>query len=524
MFSMGCLAQWAWGGQLLDKVRRCTLTYADVTEGVSMCASEETHQRVKSELYNRRQPLSESDVAAAAAQAAAGTSSLPAAVLWAVLSLVTVELAVRELLIWLFNCTAFATRQQVRVCVAGAHSIRPEWEGIVLVLALGVCLCLQCFCLCWAWQQRAASVVRSSSGFMSYIYQKALSTPHWLDGSLAVEAPHLWGGRMGPDAQRREKAQLLSDMLMHDVGLIAQAESYTALSRVSLALIFAATGLIFREVELSGVGGVIAVVVLMISIVGLLVSPDSARTLDGLRSKRLVDAVRQLVDLAALKLLMWHQGVASRFGPATLDAAFDFDLAAVTNVVISDSVVAALITSATGWCMALVVVFEMFVFKEDKGMMTSFELYMVLSLAALLVTPLLIVVQARRHATHSLCAKQRVLQFLALNDEIAPGCGAVKPPQTGSKQQETSEFAIKVEKCVFEWGKEGGWAKPGTARYALGEDSDSLSLHVRKVCCVFVFWARLAFAANEPRCSAGVAWHHVDGERGKTLNTTWPTL
>ena len=174
--------------------------------------------------------------------------------------------------------------------------------------------------------------------------------------------------------------------------------------------------------------------------------------------------------------------------------------------------------------MALVVVFEMFVFKEDKGMMTSFELYMVLSLAALLVTPLLIVVQARRHATHSLCAKQRVLQFLALNDEIAPGCGAVKP-QTGSKQQETSEFAIKVEKCVFEWGKEGGWAKPGTARYALGEDSDSLSLHVRKVCCVCFFSGHaLRLLQTSAGSLLGLPGIMMMEEKGKTLNTTWLTL
>ena len=126
--------------------------------------------------------VEQADVWAALAKASADSSSGYSIALWVVFSLVAVELCVREFLLWLFACKAFASRQEIHACIhqqpqPGDFSPpgqRDMWEGVVLVIATGACLCLQWLFLCRAVYQRSASVIDAGSGFTSFLYDKAL--------------------------------------------------------------------------------------------------------------------------------------------------------------------------------------------------------------------------------------------------------------------------------------------------------------------------------------------------------------
>ena len=141
---------------------------------------------------------------------------------------------------------------------------------------------------------------------------------------------------------------------------------------------------------------------------------------------------------------------------------------------ISEGVCTSLITSVTGLSTAFVAIFEYYVEKNEK--VTAFELYMVLALAALMVTPLMIIVLARKHAAKCANGIDRISRFLA-QAEHAGLRGPAKPrdPRQAANGTEAS-LAIKADRCIFEWP--AGAGAQGTC--CVGEPNDSLSLSVRK--------------------------------------------
>jgi|LauGreDrversion4_2_1035121.scaffolds.fasta_scaffold937106_2 hypothetical protein len=73
----------------------------------------------------------------------------------------------------------------------------------------------------------------------------------------------------------------------------------------------------------------------------------------------------------------WHLGEApSKFSlDGGLEDLLTADVAAHTSVMMSEGLSASFITSVTGFCTALIAIFEVYV--ERNKMVTSFELYMV---------------------------------------------------------------------------------------------------------------------------------------------------
>jgi len=309
---------------------------------------------------------------------------------------------------------------------------------------------------------------------MAYVYQKALSSQLWLNGTLGKSAPQLfsWSAESSKDGADKA-ALLLTDVMFNDISLLAEAESYRPLSLCSYLLLLCALGLMFREVQISGLGGLVTLVLLVGIKMVIVPTAVSARSLaiDRARGMRLSEASRQLTHFAALKLLLWHEPVLSKYSLSRLDALFENDVAENSSVMISEGVVMAMVTSVTGFCSAFVVIFELYVEKNET--MTSFELYMVLSLAACMVTPLMIIMLAHRHAARCARPLERVVRFLGQKDEV----GAGREPVKSAKQKLPQAVAIQAEKCVFEWA---GDEKDASSRYTLGEDSDSVTLNVRK--------------------------------------------
>ena len=175
---------------------------------------------------------------------------------------------------------------------------------------------------------------------------------------------------------------------------------------------------------------------------------------------------------AATKMLMWHEALASKFCFKVLDQHMAVELAACSSAMISEGLVMALVSSMTGLCTVLVVVFELFV--EQNKNMTAFELYMVLSLAVTMITPMMMIVSARRKLAACGNSIERVRQFMSQKSE--DGAGREPPkPLDAARVQNQQQLAIQAERCVFEWKNDHGAAN---ATFQLGEDSDSLSLHV----------------------------------------------
>jgi hypothetical protein len=341
--SPGWISSLQWGSELAGKLAQGTLTYIAATEeqGRQACPSSETHRRVHVELHNRQQVPGRSgrvgheDVKAAVVAASVDAQPTLSAFLWAIFSLVTVELCVREMMVWLYNCSAFASRQQIRECLAltstsslaataqGSPSElsdldstgvggRQIWEGAVLVASIGAALCVQWLFLCKAWHERGVCAINGTSGLMSFIYQKALSSRLWFHGeatrpSLAQDKPALWCGadsaairvaqqgrqQAAPADAPERAASHVTDVLFNDVVQLAEAESYRGLISASYFLVVGALGLMFREVELSAVGGVCALVVVF-GFMALLLSSASSRSIscDNLRLARLLETTR----------------------------------------------------------------------------------------------------------------------------------------------------------------------------------------------------------------------------------------
>ena len=191
--SPGWIEALIWGSELMGRISgvNSTLSFSDVIEEQLSCDSAETHRRVKEKLHNCTTSrtngmlasasikVEHADVWAALLKASADSNGKYSVALWLLLSLVAVELCVREFLVWLFECKAFASRQDIHTCLNPLEpdrldAKRETWEGIVLLLSIGVCLSLQWLFLCRAVYQRSVSVISSSSGFMSFIYDKAL--------------------------------------------------------------------------------------------------------------------------------------------------------------------------------------------------------------------------------------------------------------------------------------------------------------------------------------------------------------
>ena len=341
--SPGWISSLQWGSELLVKLAQGTLTYSTATEeqGHQACPSSETHRRVHVELHNRRQAPGRSgrvghdDVKAAVVAASVDAHPPLSAFLWAIFSLVTVELCVREMMVWLYNCSAFASRQQIRECLAltstsslpataqGSPSElsdldspgvggRQIWEGAVLVASIGAALCVQWLFLCKAWHERGVCAIEGTSGLLSFVYQKALSSRLWLgeferQPSLAQDKPALWCGadraairaaeegrkEAAPADAHERAASHVTDVLFNDVAQLAEAESYRDLTYASYFLVVGALGLMFREVELSAFGGVCALVVVF-GFMALLLSAASSSSIscDNLRLARLLETTR----------------------------------------------------------------------------------------------------------------------------------------------------------------------------------------------------------------------------------------
>jgi len=246
-----------------------------------------------------------------------------------------VELCVREMMVWLYNCSAFASRQQIRECLAltstsslpataqGSPSElsdldspgvggRQIWEGAVLVASIGAALCVQWLFLCKAWHERGVCAIEGTSGLLSFVYQKALSSRLWLgeferQPSLAQDKPALWCGadraairaaeegrkEAAPADAHERAASHVTDVLFNDVAQLAEAESYRDLTYASYFLVVGALGLMFREVELSAFGGVCALVVVF-GFMALLLSAASSSSIscDNLRLARLLETTR----------------------------------------------------------------------------------------------------------------------------------------------------------------------------------------------------------------------------------------
>jgi len=112
----------------------------------------------------------------------------------------------------------------------------------------------------------------------------------------------------------------------------------------------------------------------------------------------------------------------------------------------------------------------------------TFEnLCQVLTLAALMVTPLMIITLARKHAAKCGSALERVSLFLAQSDVSGLRGGAktlaARDARLGSNAPKLP-LAINADKCIFEWPLSASQgASP--VKCCVGEDNDSLSFSVR---------------------------------------------
>jgi len=97
-----------------------------------------------------------------------------------------------------------------------------------------------------------------------------------------------------------QAALLLTDLLFHDVTLLAQAQSVRASTPGAWFLAVAALGLMFREVEISGLGALCAVLLVFVGIQMVLAGTGSPRSinLDIARRVRLSMAVKRLSHFA----------------------------------------------------------------------------------------------------------------------------------------------------------------------------------------------------------------------------------
>jgi ABC-type transport system involved in cytochrome bd biosynthesis fused ATPase/permease subunit len=102
---------------------------------------------------------------------------------------------------------------------------------------------------------------------------------------------------------------------------------------------------------------------------------------------------------------------------------------------------------------------------------------MVLCLAATMVTPLMMVASARCRVAACGNSVERVRQFLSQKNEDGAGREPAKTLDAARKRNQQLPLAIQAEKCVFEWRHDNATS---ATKFQLGEESDSLSLNVRK--------------------------------------------
>ena len=110
------------------------------------------------------------------------------------------------------------------------------------------------------------------------------------------------------------------------------------------------------------------------------------------------------------------------------------------------------------------------------------NLCQVLTLAALMVTPLMIITLARKHAAKCGSALERVSVFLAQSDISGLRGGAktnaARDARLLGRNAPKLPLAINADKCIFEWPVTAAQgASP--VKCSLGEENDSLSFCVR---------------------------------------------
>lgn len=103
-----------------------------------------------------------------------------------------------------------------------------------------------------------------------------------------------------PEGGDEQAALLLTDLLFHDVTLLAQAHSFRASTPGAVLLAVAALGLMFREVEISGLGALCAVFLVLAGMAMVLAGPSSRRSIniDIARRVRLAKAAKHLSHFA----------------------------------------------------------------------------------------------------------------------------------------------------------------------------------------------------------------------------------
>jgi hypothetical protein len=94
---------------------------------------------------------------------------------WLVISMASIVLCMRELLVWIGDCPAFASMQMLNDCQAGTKSVKREvWEGAVLCASIFVAMMLQSLALNYYLHLCTLGVTGASSALMSLLYSHAL--------------------------------------------------------------------------------------------------------------------------------------------------------------------------------------------------------------------------------------------------------------------------------------------------------------------------------------------------------------
>ncbi len=94
---------------------------------------------------------------------------------WMAISMACIVLCMRELLVWVGDCPAFASMQVLNDCQASTKIVKREvWEGAVLCASIFVAMVLQSLALNYYLHLCTLGVTGASSALMSQLYSHAL--------------------------------------------------------------------------------------------------------------------------------------------------------------------------------------------------------------------------------------------------------------------------------------------------------------------------------------------------------------
>jgi hypothetical protein len=171
-----------WGWRLVARAGHEALRDGEAMEIPAVRSTDEWIKVLNFELEKRRSSKSkalDADAVEAAVVATVrnGTRGVAWLLLtcWMVISMACIVLCIRELLVWVGDCPAFALAQDLQACLTGIKVARRAlWEGAVMCVSVFVAMGLQSLAFNYYLHLCTLGATGASSALMSMLYTRAL--------------------------------------------------------------------------------------------------------------------------------------------------------------------------------------------------------------------------------------------------------------------------------------------------------------------------------------------------------------